>query len=181
MGRKLSEEQKQKMAAGRAKKAAERARAMQPEEWTDEQKAAAQAAMTQQHEAERAAKTKERIRKPMGVREDITAVRDQDPNFQYRWVNDKPGRVERFKEAGYELCESATMGNSGVEGSHSENGIVSRDMGKGVTSYLMRQDKDWFLADQAGKQVIVDESEDAIRRDKDEDRDDGRYGEVKIN
>lgn len=148
--------------------------------WTDEQKQAASARMKQMNEARKSGDTKARMRVPIGGHREITSVQDTPDGYVDRWVNDVPGRIEKFKRAGYELVESASVGDSFVDGTHDESGVVSRDMGKGVTGYLMRQRKDYYLEDQNEKQKTVDDIEDSLRRDKNEDRNDGRYGEVKI-
>jgi len=190
MGRKWTEEQKQaqrdRMTAMKAKKAEAKAsetpkmEALESsEEWSEERKQAARDAIAERNDASKKAEVSERMRVPIGARRDITAVKDQDPNFKYRFVNDKPGRVEMFKEAGYELVESAKIGDSSVDGTHTESGVVSKDMGKGDTAYLMKQRKDWFLDDQTEKQKIVDESEADMHRDINETKDDGRYGNIK--
>lgn len=176
MGKKWTEEQKQ-AARDRIAKAKE-AKVEKP--WSEDQKQAASEAIGKRNEAKKSADAKERVRVPIGARRDITAVRDQDPDFQYRWANDSPGRIKRLQEAGYELVESAKIGDSNVDGTHNEDGVVSRDMGKGTTAYLLKQRRDYFLEDQAEKQKIVDESEEEMRRDINENRNDGRYGEVKI-
>jgi len=150
-------------------------------QWTDEQKQAARERMQKRNEAKKTAEVKSSMRIPVGGRRDITSVDTTPEGYIDRWVNDNPGRIEKFKRAGYELVESAEVGDSSVDGTHNENGVVSRDMGKGVTAYLMRQRKDYFLADQAEKQKIVDETEESLRRDKSDKRDDNTYGEVKIN
>ena len=84
--------------------------------------------------------------------------------------------------SGYEHVESAQVGDVGVEGTHSENGVVSRDMGKGETAYLMRQRQDYFDEDQATKQRDIDKTVQSLRRDKIKSTEstDGSYGEVRI-
>jgi len=151
-------------------------------EWTEEQKKEASERMKQRNESNKSMDAKARVRIPIGTNQDITAVRDTPDGYKDRWVNDIPGRIEKFKSAGYELVESAQVGDSSVDGTHNSSGVVSRDMGKGVTAYLMRQNMDWFKEDQAAKQRRVDETEDSIRRPKVESQNskDGNYGEVKI-
>lgn len=187
MGRKWTEEQKQ---AQRDRMAAKKAEKLEPpkmesklessEEWSDERKQAARDAFAERNEASKSAETNKRMRVPIGARRDITAGKDQDPNFKYRWVNgNKPGRVEMFKEAGYVHVESAKIGDPNIDGTHNEDGVVSRDMGKNETHYYMKQKREDFLEDQAEKQKIVDESEADMHRDINETKDDGRYGSIK--
>lgn len=151
-------------------------------EWTDEQRKAASDRMKQMNEAKKTAKKCENIRVPIGTKRNITGVNDTPDGYIDRWVNDEPGRVEKFKRAGYELVESAEMLTSSADGSHDEQGVVTKDMGKGVTAYLMRQRREYFDEDQSEKQRIVDETEESMRKKKvsPNESSDGTYGEVKI-
>jgi hypothetical protein len=149
--------------------------------WTEEQKAAASERMKSMNEAKKTAEKREAIRVPVGAKRDITNVNDTPDGYKDYWVNDDGDRINKFKAAGYEHVATAKMA-SNVDGSHSENGVVSKDMGKGVTAFLMRQREDYYAEDQAEKQKIVDRSEDSMRRKKvnAQDSTDGSYGEVKI-
>lgn len=150
--------------------------------WTEEQKQAASERMKAINAAKKSADAKERVRVPIGAKRDITAVQDTPDGYMDRWVNDEPGRIEKFKAAGYELVADAEVGTSHADGSHAEGGVVSRDMGKGMTAYLMRQRKDYFEEDQAEKQRYVDSTEESMRRKKinPNETTDGTYGEVRI-
>ena len=44
-------------------------------------------------------------RVPISIR-NVLKWDNQDPSYQYRWVNDNEDRVPRFKEAGWETVES---------------------------------------------------------------------------
>lgn len=149
-------------------------------EWTEEQKQAASDRMKERHATQKSSEVRKAVRIPMGGRRNITTVNDTPDGYIDRWVNDSTGRISRVKQAGYEHVQAASVGDSNVDGTHSEDGVVSRDMGQGVTAYLMRQRKDYFEEDQAAKQVIVDESEDSMRRNPNDQRDDGYYGSVAI-
>lgn len=151
--------------------------------FTEEQRQAASERMKAMHAAKKDVREKQEIRKnrvPVGARRDITAVKDTPEGYVDRWVNDNPGRIQKFRDAGYEFVPKASVGDSGVDGTHNEDGVVSRDMGKNVTAYLMRQRKDYFQEDQAEKQKLVDQTEESMRRSKNETRSDGLNGEVKI-
>jgi len=150
-------------------------------EWTKEQKQAASERMKARHASNKQSKLSSSMRVPVGGRRNVTAVNDTPEGYVDRWVNDTPGRVDRFKRAGYETVSAASVGDSGIDGSHNESGVVSRDMGKGVTAYLMRQREDYFTADQKEKQLTVDASEESIRRDVKDKLNDGHYGSVTIN
>jgi len=149
--------------------------------WTQEQKDAASAAYADRNEGKKTSSKREAMRVPVGGRRDITAVHSQDTDeYKYRWVNDKDNRLETFRTAGYEHVESAKVGDSHVDGTHTESGVVSRDMGKGTNSFLMKQRLDYFNEDKTAKQKIVDETEESMRRKPGDNRDDGQYGEIKI-
>lgn len=151
-------------------------------EWTPEQKDAASKRMKDRHAANKTAEVEARVRTPIGAKRDITTVLDTPEGYVDRWVNDEPGRVEKFKGAGYELVDKASVGTSNVDGTHAEDGVVSKDMGKGTTAYLMRQREDHFNEDQAEKQQYVDSTEESMRKRKinPHESTDGTYGEVKI-
>ena len=148
--------------------------------WTEAQRKAASDRMKERHAAEKTTTVRSSMRVPVGGSRNITSVNDTPEGFVDRWVNDKDGRVDRFKKAGYENVQTASIGDSGVDGTHADSGVVSRDMGQGVTSYLMRQREDYFEEDQLAKQEQVDATEDSIRRDVKEKLKDGHYGSVVI-
>lgn len=148
--------------------------------WTDEQRQAASDRMKERLASEKKSNVRSSMRVPVGGARNITSVNDTPEGYVDRWVNDKDGRIDKFKRAGYENVQTASVGDSGVDSSHAESGVVSRDMGQGVTSYLMRQRQDYFNEDQAAKQTKVDETEDSIRRDVKNKLKDGHYGSVVI-
>lgn len=150
--------------------------------WTDEQKQAASERMRQMNEARKSKDASSRIRTPIGAKREILNVQDKEDGYVYRVVNDSPGRIKRFQEAGYELVEGASLGTSHADGTESTQGVTSRDVGKGMTAYVMRQRADWYEEDQKAKQGKVDEVENSMRRKKvnPNESTDGTYGEVKI-
>ncbi len=153
---------------------------MKKREWTKEQRQAASDRMKERHATEMSAKIGSALRVPIGGSRNITTVNDTPDGYVDRWVNDSDGRINRFKQAGYENVSAASVGDSGVDGTHSESGVVSKQMGQGVTAYLMRQRKDYFNEDQTAKQEHVDSTEESIRRDVKEKLNDGHYGSVII-
>lgn len=150
-------------------------------EWSPERREAASAAYKKRNEDKKAANASSRMRIPLGAKRDILNVQNTPSGYKDRIVNDVDGRIERFKQAGYELVEDAELGTSHVDGNQAVSGVVSKDVGKGVTGYLMRQREDHFIEDQAAKQRKIDESESDMRRNvKSNQSTDGTYGEVKI-
>jgi len=103
---------------------------------------------------------------------------DKDPNFVYRFVNDTGSRISNFQAAGYEFVEDKDLvvGDSRVfDPSDIGSGkrVTSND---GTVSYLMRIKKEYYEEDQAAKAVMVDETEQAMKRDASQ----GMYGSIKV-
>lgn len=151
-------------------------------QWSEERKQAAKEAYAARKAGKKSAEAGERIRIPLGAKRDLLGIQNKDPNYNYRLVNDTIGRIERFEKAGYEFDENAKIGTSHADGNQADSGVVSRDVGRGVKAYAMRQRRDWYEADQAKKQRDIDETENSMRRKKvnPNESTDGSYGEVKI-
>ena len=150
--------------------------------WTQEQRDAASERMKKMNAAKKSADANERIRIPIGEKRDVLSVQDTPEGYVDRIVNDVPGRIEKFKQAGYELVEDAQLGTSHVDGNQASQGVVTKDVGKGVTAVVMRQRKEFYEEDQAKKQARIDELENSMRKKKvnPNESTDGTYGEVKI-
>lgn len=117
-------------------------------------------------------KTPERPKRvPLATRNRLN-VKDKDPNYVYRYVNANdqhdPDRVERMKEAGYELVprnQGGALGDNRVDNSSPMGSTASINAGQGKIAVLMRQRKEWFDEDQASKQSEVDAVEQSMRRE----------------
>lgn len=81
-------------------------------------------------------------------------------NFEHRWVNDSPGRVERMHGKDWDPV-TEQVGGSG-EGTV-QSKIVGTADGKPVNAVLMRKHKDWYREDQKAKQAPLNEMDKAIR------------------
>lgn len=114
-------------------------------------------------------------RKPVGMANRLS-VTNKDPNFVYRWVNDKDGRVAMFKEAGYEIVnpEDAGLDKSRLEGGMTVDNAVH--VGDGTKAVLMRQKKEFYEEDQAEKAKRVDQALKSL----DKPGFDGSYGSIKV-
>lgn len=108
-------------------------------------------------------------RTPIDGARDILAVRNQDPNYVYRWVADdpqRPGRVERMKERGYDLVtDELEVGHKVVDRNSKVGSVMTRTGGRGITLVLMRILKEWYDEDQKAKQDAVDAQEAAMKAD----------------
>ncbi len=77
--------------------------------------------------------------------------------FHRHWFNDVPGRIPRAKEAGYEHVIG--------EDKKPVNRIVGTAEGGGaLIAFLMEIPEEWYKADMAAEQNLVDEKEEMIRR-----------------
>jgi hypothetical protein len=104
-------------------------------------------------------------RVPVSGAKDILTVKNKDPNYEYRWVYDTPGRVERYKEGGYEVVtENLEIGQKQVGQETKLGSAITKRSGVG-TLVLMRIPKEWYDEDQAAKQERVDALEDSMRED----------------
>jgi len=97
-----------------------------------------------------------RTRVPVGGARNILTVATKDPNYEYRWVLDTPGRIEAFKEGGYEVVTKDTeVGDSTVDRAHKLGSAVTLVRGAS-TLVLMRIPKEWYDEDQKMKQEEID-------------------------
>lgn len=103
---------------------------------------------------------------------------EKDPNYVYRFVNDTGSRVANFQSAGYEFVEDKDLvvGDSRVfdpSDVGSAKRVTSND---GTVSYLMRIKKEYYEEDQAAKAALINETEQAMKRDASQ----GMYGKITV-
>lgn len=80
-------------------------------------------------------------RQPFGDAEQQLAY-PQRPGYRRYWANDRPGRIKRFKQAGYAHVIDAETGEPVVR----TTDVVD---GRGRQSYLMEQPIEWYQQDMA--------------------------------
>ena len=88
----------------------------------------------------------------------------KDPSYRYRVVNDNPGRLAMFQQAGYEFCYSEER--EADKGAAEAGGVDTRivaDAGRGVKGYLMRIPREFYDEDQAAKIEKVKATEDQLK------------------
>lgn len=114
-----------------------------------------------------------------GVRSRL-GVTGKEPGFQYRIVNDTPGRIQEFIEAGYEIVQdtSVSVGDKRIANPTQEGTPVKVHVGGGNNAYLMRIKEEWYKEDQAAKLATVDEVEQGTKQRAKEEK---FYGELKLN
>ena len=96
-------------------------------------------------------------RTPVGGARDLLTVLDKDPNYHYRFVmSDIPGRVQRFKDGGYEVVtEDHEIGQNVVDRGSKLGSGVTAHAGGGRMYVLMRIPREWYDEDQKTKQDPV--------------------------
>ena len=105
---------------------------------------------------------------------------DQKQGFVRRWVNDIPGRVEKFIKAGYavvtdkDVAVGDTNDNKAL-GTGARKNVGRTRQGDGTQAVLMEIPKDYYDEDQKAKAEIVNASERAMKRGKDEN---DFYGDI---
>jgi hypothetical protein len=111
--------------------------------------------------------SRERMRKertPLYVQQAVT-YNNQDPNYHYRLVNDSPNRIQRFIDAGWELCmgdNRETYSGKGRQDSSNTGSLVKRTVNEDPNApwkdaYLMRIPVELFEADQQAKHERTEE------------------------
>jgi hypothetical protein len=113
-------------------------------------------------------RTRRRRRDDMGVgRHRHLAINgDLDPAYEYRWINDEPGRVHLLTvRDDWDRVTSADLGERDEKDRNVGAGverIVDRATGK--RAILVRKPKDFYRADKAKEQAALDEVDAAIKR-----------------
>lgn len=150
--------------------------------WSEEQKQRARDARNKRKVE--AVKLEQRTRTPIGAKRNLIGVVTTPRGFKDRVVNDVPGRLKMFQAAGYEFvrAEGEQLGSTHVDGYQVKDGVLCRNVGNGITAYVMRQREDYYRQDQQEKDRLVDETEDGMRKKKLQPHEatDGFYGEVSI-
>jgi hypothetical protein len=127
--------------------------------------------------ARKTATRKKRV--PISGNRDILTISGKEPGYVYRWVNDVDNRIQKYLDAGYIFVDTAgkTIGESTIENARdTETGsVISKYVGKGITSYLMAQKEEWYEEDQRNKAERTDRSEGSLKSSGD-----GSYGKLEI-
>lgn len=87
----------------------------------------------------------------------------KDPNFYYRWVNNKPGRVKQLTQMDdYDIVESA---DGAIDTGTAEGTVVKRtvDRREGDEAILVRKPLHFYEADKAEEQRLLDARDEELR------------------
>jgi len=99
-----------------------------------------------------------------GEGRNIFTIEDRDPNYHYRWVNDKDGRIQRFLEGWWELVPKVETGERSVDSASDPDSLVSKKVGGGMVAYLMRIKNEYWEDDKSAKAKRVEEVEESMFR-----------------
>jgi len=89
----------------------------------------------------------------------LAVAGDLDPNYEYRWINDEPGRVHQLTvRDDWDRVTEDMLGERNDKDKQVGSGlerIVEKASGK--RAILVRKRKDYYVADKAKEQAIVDD------------------------
>lgn len=87
----------------------------------------------------------------------------KDPNFTYRWVNNRPGRIQQLTVTDdWEVVQGADPASNAVSlGATSER---VADSYTGQTAVLLRKPKKFYEEDKAEEQKLLDARDETMRR-----------------
>jgi hypothetical protein len=105
-------------------------------------------------------------RAPIGTRSILTAPEKR--NFKRRFVNDEPGRIQAFLDAGYRIVDEETqMGDENVGQASQVGSVAHKPVGGGMNAVLMEIKDDWYQEDQDAKEAQLKEKEQGVLNDED--------------
>ncbi len=111
-------------------------------------------------------KTERRRRQGIGAERNLKLYvpeEAKDPNFVYRFVNDRPGRVKQLTQMDdYEVVSSE---DGRIDSGTSEGTVVKRtvDRGQGDEAVLLRKPRHYYEADKAEEQKLLDARDEQLR------------------
>lgn len=116
-------------------------------------------------------------RVPVSGTRDLITIKNKEPGFHYHIVKEKPGRIDKFLAAGYEIVtHEVSVGDVKIGTPGQEGSPVKMPLGRGEVGYLMRQPNEFYEEDQAAKQAEVKAREETMISK----RSDGTYGSIEV-
>ena len=115
---------------------------------------------------------------PLGTRNVLTAPKRE--GYVRRFVNDTPGRIKQFEDAGYSVVrDNIEIGDPKAGKGNKVGSAVSKPVGGGTKGVLMEIKKEWYQEDQKAKQDVILEGERDMKRQLNSGAN-GTYGGVQI-
>jgi len=102
-------------------------------------------------------------------------VKNKDPNFEYRVVNDveEGQRIKQFQELGWVIDIDTKVGDKKVDKVSSEGSPKQISVGQGVKAFVMKIPKEIYKIDQDLKEDDLRQSEAGLKPE-------GTYGTIKM-
>jgi hypothetical protein len=126
------------------------------------------------------APTARKTRKPLtdGFSDRIS-IRGKDPAYEYYIATDRPGRVDRLEEAGWEKVtdKETTVGTSRIGLPTQEGTVRTIALGGGEVGVLMKIKKEWYDEDREAK---AKKAKDTITQIQKDTEGSDRYGSIKV-
>jgi hypothetical protein len=119
-------------------------------------------------------------RVPINGSRDILKVKGIPPNLHPCWVNDVDNNLERYQAAGYYFwIKPVAVGDNKIDSdSPMGSGVISKNVGNGVTAYLMVVPVEYYDEDMAAQQKDLSDREAILFRNLKQGE--GRYGNVQV-
>ena len=94
-------------------------------------------------------------RKRVGGRKVLFA--EKKKGYVRRFVNNTPGRIAEFQEAGWQVVSDGSHpADINVGESHNNGSVVTKHVGNGINAILMEQTESFYNEDQEEKQKEID-------------------------
>lgn len=114
-------------------------------------------------------------RTPIGTRSVLRA--EQREGYVRRFVNDEPGRIKMFEEAGYQIVtDGSAPSDRNVGDSLGTGSVVSKHVGGGTRAVLMEIPVEFYEEDMKAKEDLVKAKEAMMLNNEDGKMPDGIYG-----
>lgn len=98
----------------------------------------------------------------------LTVHGQKDPNYEYRWINDEPGRVHKLTVLDdWDVVSAEEIGETSPKDKQVGTGverIVDRASGK--RAILVRKPKEFYVADKRKEQALLDATDAALKAGK---------------
>ena len=94
-------------------------------------------------------------------------VRNKEPGYFYRIVNDIDDNILNLQERGYEIVpqeKAGMIGDKRVDNPSSPGSSSYLSVGQGTKAVLMRIKQEFYDEDQAAKQAKIDEVEQSMKQ-----------------
>jgi hypothetical protein len=112
---------------------------------------------------QQALKERNKKMKRVPLKDQVSLSFDLNPNYKYREVIDRGGRLKAFQQAGYIFDEKPTKEHEGRSkdatniGKYRTRIVGTMDNGQPIRAFIMKIKKEWYDADQEAKLDVIDQ------------------------